>query len=170
MFLRGLILLNIAILLLSLCFLLVGGIFYCSTSYTGKLYGNISCAVALIFLIFIYILSITSRNDGMFPLKEILIFIPVIITILSVLLTSYNTKKHRKNILSNKANSNYYLYNGIYILTLSFTIIFQIINLIINYFYSFTNQKLKSVIYYAILFSSILNGTFSYLSHYYLNY
>ena len=93
---KGLILLNIVILLLSLCFLLMGGLFQCSTSYTGKFYGNIASATSMIFMIFVYLLSIPAKNNGKFPLSEFYIFLPVIITILSILLTTYNIKKTPK--------------------------------------------------------------------------
>ena len=129
---KGLILLNIIILLLSLCFLLMGGLFQCSTSYTGKFYGSLASAASMVFMIFVYLLSIPAKNNGKFPLSEFYIFLPVIITILSILLTTYNIKKHKKDIMSNKANTNYYLYNGLYVLTLGFIIIFQIFNLIMN--------------------------------------
>jgi len=163
---KGLILLNIIILLLSLCFLLMGGLFQCSTSYTGKFYGNLASAVSIIFMIFVYLLSIPANNNGKFPLSEFYIFLPVIITILSILLTTYNIKKHKKDIMSNKSNTNYYLYNGLYVLTLGFIIIFQIFNLIMNHFYNFYKSNMLK---YILLFFTIINALFSYLSHHYIN-
>lgn len=164
-----LIMLNIILLILSLCFLLMGGLFYCSTSYTGKLYGNMSCAGSFVFMIFIYLISVPAKNNGKFPLSELSVMLPVLITILSVLLTTYNTRKYRKDIVSKKANTNYYLYNGMYVLSLGFIIIFQIFNLIMNHYYNFTNKTLQTYMKYIILFATLLNGLFSYLSHYYIN-
>lgn len=164
-----LIMLNIIILILSLSFLIMGGIFYCSTSYAGKLYGNISCAGAFIFMIIIYIIIIPSKNNGRFPLSELSIMIPVIITILSVLLTSYNTKKYRKDIISNKANQNYYLYNSMYVVSLGVIIILQIFNLIMNYYYNLTNPGIQNIGKYILLFTTAINAVFSYLCHHYLN-
>jgi hypothetical protein len=163
---KGLILLNIIILLLSLCFLLMGGLFQCSTSYTGKFYGSLASAVSMIFMIFVYLLSIPAKNNGKFPLSEFYIFLPVIITILSILLTTYNVKKHKKDIMSNKSNTNYYLYNGLYVLTLGFIIIFQIFNLIMNHFYNFYKSNMFK---YILFFFTIINALFSYLSHHYIN-
>lgn len=166
MIIKGLILLNIIFLLLSLCFLLTGGLFQCSTSYTGKLYGNISCVSSFAVMMFVLLLSISTKKNGKFFSADFLMFIPIIITILSILLTTYNTKKHKTDIISNKANSNYYLYNGFYVLSLGFIIMFQILNLVMNHFY---NLSSLNVLKYVTLFLSIINGLFSYLSHYYIN-
>lgn len=163
---KGLILLNIIILLLSLCFLLMGGLFQCSTSYTGKFYGNIASAASMIFMIFIYLLSIPSKNNGKFPLSEFVIFLPAIITILSILLSTHNTKKHKKDIMSNKSNTKYYLYNGLYVLSLGFIIIFQIFNLIMHHFYDFYKSYMLK---YILFFFTIINALFSYLSHHFIN-
>jgi hypothetical protein len=162
---KCLILLNIIILLLSFCFLLIGGLFQCSNSYTGKLYGSLASAASMIFMIFIYLLRISAKNNGKFPLSEFHIFIPAIITILSILLTIYNIKKHKKDIMSNKSNTNYYFYNGLYVLSLGFIIIFQIFNLIMNHFYDFYKSNMFK---YILLFFSITNALFSYLSHHYI--
>ena len=166
---KGLILLNIIVLLLSLSFLLMGGLFYCSVSYTGQFYGNVSCAGSMIFLFFIYIMNITSKNNGGFPLNEIYVFIPVIITILSILLTSRNIKKHRADIINKKVNTNFYLFNGMYGLTLGFLIIFIIMNLVMNYFYNLSNNNINKWLKRLILMFSIGNGTLSYASHHYIN-
>jgi hypothetical protein len=163
---KGLILLNIIILLLSLCFLLMGGLFQCSTSYSGKFYGSIASAGSMVFMIFVYLLSIPAKNNGKFPLSEFAIFLPVIITILSILLTTYNIKKYKKDIMNNKSNTNYYLFNGLYVLSLGFIIIFQIFNLIMNHFYNFYKSNMLK---YVIIFFTIVNALFSYLSHHYIN-
>lgn len=161
-----LIVLNVVILLLSLCFLLSGGLFKCSTSYTGIFYGNITSAISMVFMIYVYLLSISSKNYNKFPLSEFAILLPIIIIVLSILLTSYNTNKYKKDIISNKANTNYYLYNGLYVLTLGFIIIILVFNLIMNHFYNF---KQFEILKYIILFFSIVNVSFSYLSHHYIN-
>lgn len=163
---KGLILLNVVFLLLSLCFLLIGGLFQCSTSYTGKFYGNLTCVASMIFMIFVYLLGISTKNNGRFPLSEFIIFLPVIVTVLSILLTTYNTKKHKNDIISNKSNINYYLYNGLYVLSLGCIIIIQIFNLIMYHFYNLYKSK---VLNYITLFITIMNALFSYLSHYYVN-
>jgi len=164
-----LILLNIIILFLSLCFLLMGGLFNCSTSFIGKFYGNISCVGSMIVMIFIYLISIPAKHNGKFMLSEFLIIIPIIITIVSILITCYDTKKFKKDILKNNANSNYYLYNGLYVLSLGLIIVIQIINLVMNHFYNLSNSSLNNIFKYIIIFSSLVNIFFSYLSHYYIN-
>lgn len=163
---KGLILLNIIILLLSLCFLLMGGLFQCSTSYTGKFYGSIATIISMIFMLFVYLLSIPVKNNGKFPLSEFYTFLPIIITILSILLMTYNIHKHKKDIISNKSNTNYYLYNGLYVLSLGCIIIFHIFNLIMSHFYNFYNSN---ILKYILYFFTIINALFSYLSHYYIN-
>jgi hypothetical protein len=147
----------------------MGGLFYCSTSYTGQFYGNISCIGSMILLIFVFIISIPAKNNGNFPLADFIIMFPVIITILSIALTCYNIKKYREDIVSKKANTNYYLFNGMYVLSLGFIIIFQIFNLVMNHFYNFANTSLNNFIKYFIIFLSAANGGFSYMSHTYIN-
>lgn len=166
MLISGLVLLNIITLLLSLCFLLIGDLFQCSSSYYAKFYGNISSAATMIFLVFVYLLSIPAKNNGKFPLSEFVIFLPIVITILSILLTTHNTKKYKKEIMSNKSNTNYYLYNSLYVLSLGFIIILQIFSLITNHLYNFYKSIMLN---YILLFFSIVNIIFSYLSHYYIS-
>ena len=120
----------------------------------------------MIFMIFVYFLSVSAVAIGNFPLSDFYIFLPVIITILSILLTTYNIKKYKNDIMSNKSNTNYYLYNGLYVLTLGFIIIFQIFNLIMNHFYNFYKSNMLK---YIIFFFTIINALFSYLSHHYIN-
>tara|TARA_B110000305_G_C19348470_1_gene592946 strand:- start:309 stop:755 length:447 start_codon:yes stop_codon:yes gene_type:complete len=147
----------------------MGGLFKCSTSFIGKFYGNISCVGSMIVMIFIYLISIPKKNNGKFILSEFLIIIPIIITIISILITIYDTKKYKKDILKNNANANYYLYNGLYVLSLGVIISLQIFNLVISHYYNFSNYSLNNILKYGSIFMSIINGLFSYLSHYYIN-
>jgi hypothetical protein len=166
---KGLILLNIIIMLLSLCFLLMGGLFYCSTSYVAQLYGNISCAGSMILLVLVIIFNIPVKNNGRFPLIEFVNIIPIIVTILAILLASYNIKKYSDDIISNKANTNYYLFNGMYVLSLGFIIVSQILNLILNFFYNYTNINFNKLLKWFIIILTSVNGLFAYYSHKYIN-
>lgn len=169
MIIKLLISLDIILLLFSISFLLLGGLFYCSTSYFALFYGNISCIVSLIFMIFIYLLSFAAKNNNKIPLTLFMSLFPVFITILSILLTSYNTKKHRKDIITQKVNTNYYYFNGFYTLSLCFVIILFIYNLIFNHFYNNLNILSNKYSNYLIIIVSFINAIFSYFSHYYIN-
>lgn len=164
-----LVILNVIILMMSLCFLLLGGMFQCSSSYIGKYYGSISCAISMIIMVFVYLLNISAKNNGKFPLSKFSILFPVMISILSILVNIYNTKKHKNNILLNKANTNYYYYNGLFVLSLGGIVMIQIFNLLMNFFYDTSNSLLKNILKYSIFIISIINGIFSYFSHYYIN-
>ena len=169
MFEKGLILLNIVLFILSLTLFLTGGMFGCSASYIGQFYGNISSAGSFILLIFLHVILIHKKHNDKLPLSAIPIFVSPILSILSILLTSYNTKKYRTDIINKKANSKYYIYNAFYGISLVLIILLQITYLIVNHFYeNMSNNFIASTTKNMLLIMSIINCIMSYMSHRYL--
>lgn len=160
-----LVLLNIVILLVAISLLIMGGLFYCTTSYLGQYYGNITTFIAFIITIFIYLLSIT--KDGKLPLGGItsigFIITSVILSIVSSSLSLYNILNHKSDIINKRVNINYYIMNGLYILSLCLIVFYHIMSLTQIYFTGETKiQK------YIILLMSIFNLSMSYYSYTYL--
>lgn len=163
-----LIVLNVVMLLFSILFLLLGGVFSCNTSYVGQFYGNLATAASIFLSLCIYIIDIPSKNNGKFPITSLLFCLPFLLILGSILVMTQNIKKFRVDILKRKANVNYYIYSGIYVMTVAVIVLLQIFRILLNSLFRIDNAKISRILNYALLVFILINCFMCFKSNFYL--
>ena len=171
--LKVIILLNIILMIFSLTYLLICGVFMCTVSVTSQMIGF--ALTILSFLLLISIQVITEINNNTIgsiwdKIKTLLpIILPIVITVIDISFISKLLYDRRNKLKRKRVNVNYHFYNGLYKLNIMFLLVVKLIGLIFFELFEISQSFYRTVLFYTLWIFSISCAILSYFVHHYLN-
>ena len=171
--LKVIILLNIILMIFSLTYLLICGVFMCTVSVTSQMIGF--ALTILSFLLLISIQVITEINNNTIgsiwdKIKTLLpIILPSLITVIDISFITKLLYDRRNKLKRKRVNVNYHFYNGLYKLNIMFLLVVKLIGLIFFELFEISQSFYRTVLFYTLWIFSISCAILSYFVHHYLN-
>ena len=171
--LKVIILLNIILMIFSLTYLLIGGVFTCTVSVTSQMIGYAMTILSFLLLISVQVITEINNNTIGSMWDKIKTLLPIILpSVITVIDISFITKilYDRQNKLKRKrVNVNYHFYNGLYKLNVMMLLFMKMIGMIFFELFEISQSFYKSVLFYIIWILSISCAILSYFVHHYLS-